>query len=346
MALTRRQLLACALAGLLPLPAWAAREREFVACAQDDSGAFLTSSAGPRIALATRGHSIMPVPASADVITVARRAGYWMARFNRHSGEVVARTAASANRHFYGHALLSRDGKLVYTSENDIARGRGVIGVYDAATLTRLREFDSGGIGPHELIWGADGALWVANGGILTLPESGRAKLNLATMAPSLVRLDAARGEALETATLADPTLSLRHLARSRDGTIAVAIQAESPDGRDVSDSPLLALYRDGRLTLAEVQPGWAGYAASVATAGDLVIATALYGNLVLVWDSRGRLLAEVGYHRPAGIAVDGSEVFVSNELGTIALLDLAAKKLTPLFTRSGVSWDNHLALA
>jgi hypothetical protein len=85
-----------------------------------------------------------------------------------------------------------------------------------------------------------DGALWVANGGILTRPDSGRIKLNLPTMEPTLARV-APGGTAAERVLVLPAELhklSMRHVATYR-GSVAVAMQYEGPESDIV---PLIAL--------------------------------------------------------------------------------------------------------
>ncbi|KAF0814753.1 hypothetical protein IGB42_00808 [Andreprevotia sp. IGB-42] len=345
--MNRRHFLAALGALALPLPAIAGMpQRTLLAAAADRSGPFFESVGGVPLRLPTRGHGMLPIPGSTELILVARRAGFWLARIDWKSGQLIKQIAAAPDRHFFGHAILSPDGATLYTTENDIATGHGLVGIYDAATLTRRGEFSSHGVGPHELLWLEPGkTLAVANGGILTLPESGRIKLNLDRMEPSVVLLDMPSGNKLAEHVLPDRTLSLRHLARTADGALGIAIQAESPDGREITDAPLLAILKDGRLQLAEAVPGLGGYAASVAALGNVFIASALQGNALALWGSDGKALGQIGVQRPAGIAIDGARAYVSNEMGVIAELDLAARKLTPLITRSGVKWDNHLQL-
>src|SRR5438552_1061500 len=78
------------------------------------------------------------------------------------------------------HGAFSADGSLLYATENDNLTGSGLIGIYDAtAGYRRLGEMSSRGIGPHDLALMPDGmTLAVANGGLRTLPESGREVLN------------------------------------------------------------------------------------------------------------------------------------------------------------------------
>ena len=111
---------------------------------------------------------------------------------------------------------------MLVTTENDITRGQGVLGLYDAADgYRRIGELPAHGIGPHDIALLPDGrTLAVANGGILTLPESGRDKLNLDTMRPSLNLIELAGGRLLDERRLPDRLhrLSIRHLAQAEGG--------------------------------------------------------------------------------------------------------------------------------
>lgn len=303
------------------------------------------SVAGAAVATPSRGHGILPVSAS-EAIVLARRPGYWIMRVNWQSGEIVRQATAAAERHFFGHAVLSPDGKLLLASENNIQTGQGLIGLYHPATLQRLGELPSHGIGPHELIFIDGQTLAIANGGILTLPQSGRSKLNLASMEPSIVLLDWPSGKKRSQHILPDTSLSLRHLALAADGTLGIAIQAESSTGHSVDDAPLLAILKDGQLNLAETVPGLGGYAASIAAIGNQFIVSALEGNALALWDTSGRATQQYGLLRPAGIAVWNGKALVSTELGVITLLNPQNGTLTPLVSYPSIKWDNHLILA
>ena len=128
-------------------------------------------------------------------------------------------------------ACSSPSGRILFATENDITRGQGVLGLYDAADgYRRVGEVDAAGIGPHDIALLPDGrTLAVANGGILTLPETGRAMLNLDSMQPSLNLIEAASGRLVEAQRLAPELhqLSIRHLAQAPDGLIAAGMQWE-----------------------------------------------------------------------------------------------------------------------
>ena len=120
-------------------------------------------------------------------------------------GKVLHRLTPPEGRQFNGHGCFSADGAILYTSEV-VARGSaGRIGLWDVARgYVRAGEWDSGGIGPHEIrrLAGTD-RLIVANGGIETDPDD-RTMLNVGTMRPNLALIEA--GRILERAELAaDP---------------------------------------------------------------------------------------------------------------------------------------------
>lgn len=321
-----------------------------LAAAADAEGPFFTAIHGTVLRTPGRGHGMLPLPGrsqpGSELILVARRPGYWMWRVDWRSGKALAKTVAAPDRHFFGHAILSPDSRSLFTTENDIATGQGLIGIYDSTSLARLGELPTHGIGPHELLWLEPGkVLAVANGGILTLPETGRLKLNLEHMEPSVVLLDMPSGRLLQQHVLDDRSLSLRHLARCTDGTLGIAIQAESPDGREIADAPLLAILRHGRLRLAAAPPGLGGYGASIVAHGNRLLVTALQSDTIVQWSSNGDVLRETGLRRPAGLATMDGQVLVSNELGTIARLDPDNGQLTAMVEAPGIRWDNHLAI-
>ena len=147
-----------------------------------------------------RGHGLAVAPAQDQAVLVARRPGNFLLVLDLAGGRVAQRLEGQPDRHFYGHAVFSPDGRWLYTPENDFDAGRGVIGVRDVQQgYRRVAELPAHGIGPHDVKLLSDGhTLVVANGGILTHPDTGRTKLNLDSMRPSMVYLDARSGELLE----------------------------------------------------------------------------------------------------------------------------------------------------
>jgi hypothetical protein len=148
--------------------------------------------------LPARSHGLLLDPLdSSQAIAVARRPGEYILRFNVRSLRTTILREPEFDRVFEGHAAFSADGQTLYSSESDRDSGQGLVGVRDSVTLAKRGEFATHGIGPHALLVDDDGSLLVANGGILTLPETGRIKRNIERMDPSLVRLAAADGQLL-----------------------------------------------------------------------------------------------------------------------------------------------------
>nr|WP_315169102.1 DUF1513 domain-containing protein [uncultured Deefgea sp.] len=357
--LARRQFLLQLAALALPLPAWAATsgsakaERVLLSASWDTdaSGAAQGVLRGvdatlPAITLPGRGHGIVPLP-NGQAIVMSRRLGSWLAKIDWQQGKVIQLIEPEFDRHYFGHAVLTPDGKTLITTENNGETGQGVLGLYAVDTLKRLAEIPSHGIGPHELIW-LDGGkiLAVANGGVLTLPETGRRKLNLGAMNPTLALIAWPSGKLLNEYTLPDQGLSIRHLARSPDGSLGIALQAEFLDAAAHVNSPLLAVLRQGKLQLAEQAEGLQGYGASIAAVGNTFLVSALKGNAVARWTSAGVPLAPIAMDRPAGIASDGQQAWISSERGLLAHFDPKTTTLTALNQSAAHRWDNHLVIA
>ena len=147
-----------------------------------------------------RGHSFAVRPGGREAVHFARRPGRFALVVDLVYGVVVHKLETPADRHFYGHGVFSRDGRLLYATENDFGGERGVIGIYDAARgYSRMGELPSHGVGPHEIALLSDGeTLVVANGGIATHPDLPRVKLNLPTLAPSLCYIERRDGRLLQ----------------------------------------------------------------------------------------------------------------------------------------------------
>ena len=359
MSISRRTVLAGGIA--LALPVRAAARPSIVGAATTKSGEHLVvglDTAG-RIQLRTplpgRAHEVVLAPDGRTLFVAPRRPGTVALVIDLDTGRAQYRCEAGAGRHFYGHVVYSSDGKHLFATENDYASGRGVVTVRDAASLRVEAEFDSGGIGPHQLAWLADGrTLAVANGGIRTHPRAPRQKLNLATMRPNLSLVDAASGRLVDQAVAEHRQASIRHLAPLPARNEAVA--AMQYEGHPADDVPLLAVYRgDGALEPLSIpleeQRGLKQYVASVAvdqTTGHAA-ATCPRAGLVTFWDTGAARY--VGKHRIGdcgGVAVDAgsSEFVVSSGRGRIMRFDTRTFALAESKTmrHADLKWDNHLA--
>jgi len=361
----RRQFLQLALAGsvlsTLSL-AGCSRQQPLLLSGCDDnnqhtlSGWQLGQGERFRIPVEQRVHAPLIRPGTDDAVFVARRPGTVVYVVDVREGAIKQQFSAAVNRHFYGHAIFSGDGRWLYVPENDFSEtGRGIIGVYDAAAgYQRVEQFDLGGIGPHQLALMPDGlTLAVALGGIQTHPEQGRKKLNLETMQSALLYLDSRSGEVTGRFESPHRHLSLRHLDVANDGTVVVGAQFQSSAETDQSYSgpmvfshhakqPLQALQATSETWLAQHH-----YIASVVLnrSGSRALTTSPRGGVANLWDvSQGKLLKQFRVRDVAGagyLSVSGDFV-VSNGLGQLFKV---GDSLELIAQATSTQWDNHLVL-
>ena len=287
---------------------------------------------------------------------MARRPGDFLAVFELATGAPAGLHHTPPDRHCCGHGAFCADGTRFYTTENDCESGEGRIGVWDTTQgLRRLGDLPSHGIDPHQILLAPDGErLIIANGGILTRPETGRTKLNLDTMQPSLVYLDPRDGRLLAQHRLppALHRLSIRHLALAKDGTVWVALQHEGPPAEH---PPLVAFQRpDEGLKLAPApattQTAMRNYCGSVAAdvSGDWLAVSAPRGNLIAFWSADGRYRSSTPISDGCGIAPgDQPGTFhLTSGTGTLHRHDCRTGETVrlPVPDLGPIEWDNHAA--
>ncbi len=298
------------------------------------------------VGLPDRGHDIAFDPVSRRSVAFARRPGTFAVVFDHARPTPPVTLASLPGRHFFGHGVFSPDGRLLYATENDFDAAAGLIGVYDATDgFARIGEFPTHGMDPHELLLMPDGrTLAVANGGIETHPDFGRAKLNLATMQPSLVFLDREAGSLVEKHVLAPDLhqLSIRHMDLDGTGRLWFGCQYEGPA---LDRPPLVGSVRPGediRLLdmRAETLAGLRNYVGSVAAnpgAGTVAVSSP-QGNRMAVIDARsGALVAERALTEVCGLAADGAGYFATTGEGRV-LCGSGAEAALPDHV-----WDNHV---
>ena len=362
----RRQALALgsALLGAVTLGGWTLFKRQgrsplLLSARDDGDGAHYAVGYrldGTRVfatRVAQRCHDIINHPTLPIALFVARRPGTESYLIDLRDGTLLQTLASQPNRHFYGHAVIHKDGQWLYATENDTtAPGRGLLGVYrfEGERLVHSGEISTHGIGPHQVSWLPDGeTLVVANGGIRTEAES-RVEMNLDAMEPSLVLMQR-DGTLLSKETLAQPMNSVRHLGIASDGTIVAGQQFMGPSHER---SELLAIKRPGLafvpFPVADEQLQAMGhYTASVAVHSELrlVALTAPRGNRFFIWDldtAQVRLDAPLPDCAGVGAVADG--FVVTSGQGRCRFYDCRQPNLVaqPLELPAGL-WDNHLHL-
>lgn len=301
-----------------------------------------------QVRLPSRGHAAATHPTRPEAVAFARRPGRFAIVLECVAGEALAELNPAPNRHFYGHGVFSADGQYLYTTENDLESGEGVIGVWDATKgYARVGEFSSGGIGPHDVKLMPDGkTLVIANGGIETHPDSGRTKLNIPTMQPRLSYVGLS-GDILQQVTL-PPALhrnSIRHLAVSPNGFVAFAMQWQ---GDATFHPPLLGVHQGAREpSLLRAPPeehrklrGYAGSIAISANALDVAITSPKGGVAQIFQIGSGTFTTTLGVRDVCGIS-EGSQGFhITSGTG---LWGRISQGHLVSHTKHQYQWDNHL---
>lgn len=296
----------------------------------------------------TRAHGLWQEP-SGTLLSVARRPGDWLLRW-RPDGRPLAWCWIEPGRAFNGHVLVSPDGRRLYTSETDLETGAGLVGVREGSTLRKLAEWPTQGLDPHEMAWvpGAAGErLVVANGGIPTLPETGRLKLGLDRMDSSLVTLDTHWGAVLGQWRLPDRRLSLRHLAWHASGAqpvLGIALQAEHDDAPAKAGAPLLALFDGRQLRTADAAPmALAGYGGSIAATPEGFAVSAPKAGTVALWRADGRWASSAPLAQACALADEAGRLWVGGEPGVLRGGDDAG--FTAMTKDRALRLDNHWVL-
>jgi hypothetical protein len=346
---TRRAFLAGLATACLPIVTWAEVGSPAFLAAGKQGQDFTLHGLSPQgqslfnIGLPGRGHAAAAHPTQALAVAFARRPGTFALVIDCLTGLVRHQLTPPLGRQFNGHGAFSTDGSLLMTSEVVAEGSAGRIGVWETATYSRIAEWDSGGIGPHDLKRLPDGRLVIANGGIQTDP-SDRTKLNLPDMRPNLTLLSP-EGAMLDQVELSSDLRqnSIRHLALTDTGA-AFAMQWEGDPAEPV---PQLGLWMPGHAPrLCPPAPGDAfamkGYAGSIAVrrGGDLIGLTSAPAGAMMLFDIDGTPV--VTHHRGdiSGVAVGAAGLVATDGQGAIWRVETEG---ITLLAQHEVAWDNHL---
>ena len=306
--------------------------------------------------LPSRGHALAIHPHKHHITAVARRPDTYLIVINAQTGNIIFQQESPENRHFYGHSIYSHDGRWLYTTENDIDSGQGKIGVWDVnAGYHKVAEHESYGIGPHELLLLSDHTtLVVANGGILTRPETGRSKLNLDTMSPSLAYIDRRNGKLIEQHKLPAELHqnSIRHLAINQHDQVCFVMQYQ---GSADKQPPLVGLHQRGQsLNLLRaptpIQKQMKLYCGSVCSdiSGNWFAVSSPKGDIITFWSARHQqYTSSINVEDGCGIArssQDG-EFLISSGNGDVFRYQIGDKKMQaiPSPSKQANRWDNHM---
>lgn len=301
----------------------------------------------------TRAHGLWH-EADGQVLAVARRPGDWLLRWDPVSGRTQWHWI-DGDRRFNGHVITL--GQTLWTTEIDLDSAQGLLGVRDARTLEKTDEWPTQGMDPHQLLalpvpvgdYPA-GTLMVANGGIPTLPETGRSKRQLGRMDASLVALHPTNGEILGQWRLADPYLSIRHLAwDANTRTLGIALQAEHPDASLRTAAPVLAVWNGQALRAAHGQPAVAGYGGDIcALPGGGFAVSCPRVNALVLFDAQGGWYKSIAHPQAYALAANADRWWLASGRSVDGILQ--GQPSGEALARSPDGWadtqiDNHWVL-
>ncbi|MGB3916080.1 MAG: DUF1513 domain-containing protein [Thiothrix litoralis] len=305
-------------------------------------------------AVPMRGHAVLPLT-HGRVLLFGRRPALECAVVDWQ--KEISGIPATAGRHFNGHGCLSAAGDVLFTSENAYDEKRGVLGIRDSKTFQHLGEYDTCGLDPHDVQLMPDGkTLVIANGGIEQHPDFGRRKLNLDTMQPSLVYIDAASGKKIDEYRLPDHHLSIRHLLVTATGDVGVALQYEGDLYKHQPQS-LVAWQTHGKdlqligINTAAIQP-FNGYMADLAydPHQKILAVTSPRGNCITFWNiEKQTFLSASSLTEPSGIQFmpDTETFLVSSATGELHSVTASPTEVNAIKFQyiPDTLWDNHLVL-
>ena len=336
--------------GLGFVPSLQAKQHWLISACSDNAGnhyaaAFdISGQLINKVKLPARGHDVIAHPNKAGHgIVFARRPGQYLIEIDFTTGNIVNQIAPQSGYHFYGHGIGNE--QVIITTENNYHAGRGAIVVRDINNYQVLTQFDSGGIGPHELAFMPDKqSIVIANGGILTHPAQPRKKLNLATMQPNLAYMDIASGKVLDSYQLDNHQLSIRHLAVSEQGKVIAGLQYQGAK----SDLVPLAIAHHGEDQLQYLQANehtWRQmnhYTASICidNQAQVVAISCPRADMLTYWSlSDNRFMAKERVADGAGLTFSDGLIATSGKGQVLKASDTGSSVFF-----DGIKFDNHLS--
>lgn len=362
MAINRRQFMlgtsqVALAAWLLPACTTQKTEQWLISTCNDQQGQTMAAAIDSQgqivnaVKLPARGHDSLALPQKpGHALVFCRRPDRFALEIDFINGTIVNNIQSQTDSHFYGHGVLSKDGQYLFTTENLYNKKRGQIVVRDTQNYQVLDRFDSGGVGPHELVLMPDGkTLVVANGGIETHPNQPRKKLNLANMRPNLAYLDIASGKVLSSYAPPDHQLSIRHLTVNSEGAVFVGAQYQ---GRKSTIQPLIFSHHgeDNLQAFNAPQSQWhkmQQYTASLLVKDNLLCVSCPRGSHLSFWDTTTRsLIDRQTFSDVSGLALSDGKVLASSGKGLLKTLDKTQPITGPASINTvALRFDNHMTM-
>jgi hypothetical protein len=338
-----------------------------VSACSDNKGQFFVAAFNldgqviSKVALPARGHDVLAIKSKpGHALVFARRPGNFVLEVDFTRGEIVQQIEVSQNQHFYGHGVLVDNDNVLVSTENDYKQGKGLIVLRDRSTQKIIEQYDSGGVGPHEIalmpnlnVSGAqasDTQLVIANGGIKTHPSQAREKLNLSTMQPNLAYMELNSGKVIDKYVLENKQLSIRHLDVSAQGKVIAGLQYQGA----YTDEVQLAISHHGEEQLQFLHASnstWRSmkhYTASVCinSAANYVAITCPKANLLTYWQlDNNQFIASYKLKDSAGLAMVNNSIITSTGRGRVTRQTNPQISYEISADFSDYRWDNHMTV-
>ncbi len=280
------------------------------------------------IDMAFFGHGLALHPVEPWRAVMFEKKGPGACEIDLRAGRVLRPLTTPGGRAFYGHGAFSRDGKLLYATENELDTRDGLVAVRDATTLRELGRFPTYGKSPHDCRLIDDGrTLAITNGGG-TIDEAAP---------PSVTFVDVRSEKLEEKLTFETPRVNAGHLALTR-GRDLVAISAPRDGLPKTALGGVTIRVGGGPFSTMSEPPSvierMVGESLSLCIdeATGVVGVTNPDGNIVTFWDLREkRFVKKLDLPAPRGLTqtLDGEHLVLSYGAGTLTLLD--PRQLAPV---------------
>ncbi|MBX5482530.1 MAG: DUF1513 domain-containing protein [Myxococcaceae bacterium] len=233
------------------------------------------------IPLTFLAHGFALDPRNPNRAIVFEKRGPGAAEVELKSAKFMRPLKTTPERAFYGHGVFSKDGTLLFVTENHLATRKGLVSVWDGRTLAPMGEFPTYGENPHDILLTPDGKQLVVTNGGGAYPDGD---------APCVTVIDIATRQLLEKNVFTDPRINAGHVQRSARGELVVV--SAPRDGLPNTEHGAVSIKPpNGKLTTlvdpVEVTRAMTGESLSLTIHDPTrrVMVTNPDANLVTVWD-------------------------------------------------------------
>jgi hypothetical protein len=305
-------------------------------------------------------HLAVMYPDNKSILVNSRKPSASLLKYSLN-GELIAELKPLRNQHFEGHAIFSIDEKYLYVTASDFQQGSGKLLKLNSHDLSLVEMYDTGGIGPHELVWQAPNIIAIANTGVLTHPDSGRDILNLESIQSNVVLFNTVNKAFDHEWSVPLTGLSARHLDRMDNGDLVIGCQYKKEDKRP----PCVAFASKGEaLRFADSQNetlhwNMKGYTASIKSIpnSNQALISNPRGHLLTQWENKSlnsnnngssQILnkQKIQFNKGIKISKTGEQAWVSTGAGELLLLNTKSSSLkvgNRIKVKKGIWWANHL---